>query len=309
MTPQAIGAAPVGDDGRLPATYLPARVQVADDAARFALTAATVVDGALVEVLGTGMHYLVVNPAELNSELGYADLGPAGPAIVQVRRGTASEIAAATLEEGELGYATDTKQVFFGDGATAGNHRLLKAGDIPTVTREVHLTEDSVTTSVTPVDSPLALSVKANVLYRLELLLIAAGGLSAPGTHTRSVGFAGPACSFCGLQVDDAKMFTGSGEYSQQLTAQRTPMTISNVGWGAFAAGEAYMGPVAKDGIYSEWQVMSRASSTPAWLASIRGLVRFSADGVFRLRYYSLGGSTPRNVFYAGSYMTLTEAA
>jgi|GEM_PF-5097152 len=40
--------------------------------------------------------------------------------LIQFRRGTASELAATTLANGEPGWTTDTKQLYIGDGSTAG---------------------------------------------------------------------------------------------------------------------------------------------------------------------------------------------
>jgi hypothetical protein len=39
---------------------------------------------------------------------------------LQIRRGTNAERTAVTLAAGELGYTTDTKQLYVGDGTTAG---------------------------------------------------------------------------------------------------------------------------------------------------------------------------------------------
>ena len=41
---------------------------------------------------------------------------------LKIRRGTDSQRQAVTLEQGELGYTTDTKRVFVGDGATPGGN-------------------------------------------------------------------------------------------------------------------------------------------------------------------------------------------
>lgn len=103
------------------ASGLPApAVTVADDAARFALTAEQAPTGTLVQVTATGNNYIVVDTAELDNEDGYVILPPAGPAKVVVRQGTTAEIAAVTLDSGEIAYATDTKYVYMGDGVTLG---------------------------------------------------------------------------------------------------------------------------------------------------------------------------------------------
>jgi hypothetical protein len=41
---------------------------------------------------------------------------------IQIRRGTASQLASLTLDAGELGYTTDTKRLYCGDGATDGGN-------------------------------------------------------------------------------------------------------------------------------------------------------------------------------------------
>ncbi len=102
---------------------------VADDAARFALTAGSGAGqaqaGDLVAVTATGNYYVVVDTDNLDTEAGYCALPPAGPAIVVVRQGTASELATIILESGELGYTTDTKQVLVGDGVTPGGNSVV----------------------------------------------------------------------------------------------------------------------------------------------------------------------------------------
>jgi len=95
-------------------------VTVADDTARFALTSPPITAGQMVQVTATGNNYVVVDIAELDNEDGYVILPPAGPAQVIVRQGTAAEIAVITLASGEFGYATDTKYIYMGDGATVG---------------------------------------------------------------------------------------------------------------------------------------------------------------------------------------------
>lgn len=53
---------------------------------------------------------------------------------LRLRRGTDAERAAITFEEGELVYATDTKQVYVGDGSTLGGVNLItnlgQSGDL-----------------------------------------------------------------------------------------------------------------------------------------------------------------------------------
>jgi hypothetical protein len=47
---------------------------------------------------------------------------------IQVRRGTAAQAAAVTLDAGELGWLTDTLRLIVGDGATAGGRQVQMAG-------------------------------------------------------------------------------------------------------------------------------------------------------------------------------------
>jgi hypothetical protein len=47
---------------------------------------------------------------------------------IQVRRGTAAQAAAVTLDSGELGWLTDTLRLIVGDGATAGARQVQMAG-------------------------------------------------------------------------------------------------------------------------------------------------------------------------------------
>jgi len=49
---------------------------------------------------------------------------------IQVRRGTAAELVGVALTQAELGYATDTDQVFIGDGAA--NHEFQMKGTLTT---------------------------------------------------------------------------------------------------------------------------------------------------------------------------------
>jgi hypothetical protein len=44
------------------------------------------------------------------------------PANLQIRRGTAAEVAAITPLEGEPVWATDTKRLYIGDGVSAGGY-------------------------------------------------------------------------------------------------------------------------------------------------------------------------------------------
>lgn len=48
---------------------------------------------------------------------------------LQIRRGTLAELELVVLSEGELGYTTDTKEVYVGDGATYGGNKIIDASD------------------------------------------------------------------------------------------------------------------------------------------------------------------------------------
>lgn len=49
---------------------------------------------------------------------------------IQVRRGTAAQLAAITPDSGEPGWTTDTKRLHVGDGSTAGGIALAKQSDL-----------------------------------------------------------------------------------------------------------------------------------------------------------------------------------
>ena len=63
------------------------------------------------------------------------------PANLQVRRGTAAEVAAITPLEGEPLYATDTLQLYIGDGATLGGRRVLTNAEYRGQTSNATITE------------------------------------------------------------------------------------------------------------------------------------------------------------------------
>ena len=62
---------------------------------------------------------------------------------LKIRRGTDSQRQAVTLEQGELGYTTDTKRVFVGDGATPGGSIIGSKVHTPIVTGSRILLSDA----------------------------------------------------------------------------------------------------------------------------------------------------------------------
>ena len=55
-------------------------------------------------------------------------------ALIQVKRGLASALAVATLSSGELGYTTDTKSLYVGDGVTVGALKIAMENAAATFT-------------------------------------------------------------------------------------------------------------------------------------------------------------------------------
>jgi hypothetical protein len=60
------------------------------------------------------------------------------PANLQVRRGTAAEVAAITPLEGEPVWATDTKRLFIGDGVSGGGYIINPAQFVITTERDAN---------------------------------------------------------------------------------------------------------------------------------------------------------------------------
>jgi hypothetical protein len=95
-------------------------VTVANDTARFALTATQAPNGAVVTVTATGLKYLVVNSASLASSAGYSVLNPTGDSQIQLRRGTTAELDAITPADGEPVWDTTLDKLRIGNGVVAG---------------------------------------------------------------------------------------------------------------------------------------------------------------------------------------------
>lgn len=53
--------------------------------------------------------------------------------IIKLRRGLASVVDSTVAYEGELMYATDTKQLRIGDGTTAGGKAIASIGDVQNI--------------------------------------------------------------------------------------------------------------------------------------------------------------------------------
>jgi hypothetical protein len=58
---------------------------------------------------------------------------------IKIRRGTNTQRLSTVLEEGELGYTTDTKKVYIGDGTTSGGN-LVTGEDLLSALDDVQLT-------------------------------------------------------------------------------------------------------------------------------------------------------------------------
>jgi hypothetical protein len=100
------------------------------------------------------------------------------PANLQVRRGTAAEVAAITPLEGEPVWATDTKQLVVGDGITAGGIQVgvqalqgvyvFKTADQSTTLGTLDGGSDALAS-----DNTLTFATEANAMYSVELGIIA----------------------------------------------------------------------------------------------------------------------------------------
>jgi len=120
------------------------------------------------------------------------------PANLQVRRGTAAEVAAITPLEGEPVWATDTKQLVVGDGITAGGIQVgvqalqgvyvFKSTDQSTTLG----TEDGGSDALAS-DNTLTFATEENAMYSVELGIIATQFEedSDPPVAVESAAFAG----------------------------------------------------------------------------------------------------------------------
>jgi len=111
-------------------TGVTASTTVANDAARYALTSATVSVGGLVYVTSSGAYYKVVSTSNLSNSSGYRFLPNYGadnklPSIhlpdsidarLSILSGTTAGLNAASLAENELAVNTDTKTIVYGNG-------------------------------------------------------------------------------------------------------------------------------------------------------------------------------------------------
>ena len=78
---------------------------------------------------------------------------------ILIRQGTDNERKNITLNSGELGYTTDTKRLYIGDGSTPGGNiagNLFKGS------------YNDITTATGAITGDLVYSTKTNILYRLK---------------------------------------------------------------------------------------------------------------------------------------------
>jgi hypothetical protein len=100
------------------------------------------------------------------------------PANLQVRRGTAAEVAAITPLEGEPVWATDTKQLVVGDGITAGGiqvgvQALQGVYVFKTADQSTSLGTNDGGSDALASDNTLTFATEANATYSVELGVIA----------------------------------------------------------------------------------------------------------------------------------------
>lgn len=132
------------------------------------------------------------------------------PANLQVRRGTAAEVAAITPLEGEPVWETDTKKLVFGDGSTAGG---ITVGKFPL---DGTLMDPTGTTSSVPAAGKIFVSSEVEAI----------GGIFAGGPFVAGNARGRGAVDLQGERIQSTQV--ASGAYS--LIAGSTRSTASELG-------------------------------------------------------------------------------
>ena len=93
---------------------------------------------------------------------------------IKIRRGTNAQRLSIVLEDGELGYTTDTKKVYIGDGTTTGGN--IVGGDQLSYRHDFNVYDYLG-------KAPSGSSESASV-WTITRLTIASDGTATPGTAT-----------------------------------------------------------------------------------------------------------------------------
>lgn len=106
----------------------------------------------------------------------------------QLRRGTAAQIAAATPASGELWWATDTKQLFVGDGSTVGGNLVAMESSVGSWTPALSFGSGAV--GMTYATQSGSYMVVGNRVHVQGAIILSAKGSSTGGAGITGLPFA-----------------------------------------------------------------------------------------------------------------------
>jgi hypothetical protein len=162
---------------------------------------------------------------------------------LQIRRGTNAARLEITPSEGELLYTTDTKQIYVGDGATAGGVSIGSGGSTYAMSAESTTGGANIRLSGNGVDDDVKLAAGSNVLISrtdantITIASTGSGGGAIYGISAETTtGGANLRLTSSDTTTDDVKFAAGSN-----ITVTRTDantITIASTGDGASALND-----------------------------------------------------------------------